>query len=164
MDPRLETCLVTLPIGSPPPPDPVGSAHPIVRGAGPVGVLPDDADPAANEHASIDLVSDTSGSDDGHSDSDDDSNVAVLFLLRDPHAPMVTVSLEEQALTPARTLVRVPYWEHLLELVQRGCLEADFHTAIEPALAQAHADLATHLATILVGLFDPARLASGASP
>ena len=145
---------------------------------------PDPADPAADEHAPIDLVSDTSDSDDDHSDSDDDSSVAVAvepvdqapadvpcvsdilaardfthFLLRDPHAPMVTVSLEEQALAPARTLIRVPYCEHLLELVQRGCLEADFHTAIEPALAQAHADLATYLATILVGLFDPARLA-----
>ena len=53
---------------------------------------------------------------------------------------MVAVSLEEPALALARTLVRVPYWEHL---VQCGCLEADFHTAIEPALAQAHADLAT---------------------
>ena len=30
----------------------------------------------------------------------------------------------------------------MLELVQRGCLKADFHTAIEPASAQAHADLA----------------------
>ena len=29
---------------------------------------------------------------------------------------------------------------------------------IAPALAQAHADLATYLATVLVGLFDPARL------
>ena len=74
---------------------------------------------------------------------------------KSPHAPMVTVSLEEPALAPACTLVRAPYWDHLLELVQRGCLEADFHTAIEPALAQAHADLATYLATILVGLFDP---------
>ena len=58
-----------------------------------------------------------------------------------------------------RALMRVPYWEHLLGLVERGCLEADFHTASEPALVQAHADLATYLATILVGLFDPARLA-----
>ena len=49
----------------------------------------------------------------------------------------------------------MPYWEHLLGLVERRCLEAD----CEPALAQAHADLATYLATILVGLFDPARLA-----
>ena len=65
---------------------------------------------------------------------------------------MVTISLEEPALAPGRTLVRVPYLEHLLELVQRGCEEADFHTASEPALAQAHADLATYLA-------DPARLA-----
>ena len=133
-----------------------------------------------DEQAPIDLVSDTSDSDEDHSDSDD-SSVAVAvepvdqapahvadilaardfaqFLLRDPHAPMVTVSLEEPALAPARTLVRVPYWEHLLHLAQRGCLEADFHTASEPALAQAHADLATYLATILVGLFDPARLA-----
>ena len=39
------------------------------------------------------------------------------FLLNDPHAPMVTMSLEEQALAPARTLVRVPYLEHLLALV-----------------------------------------------
>ena len=53
----------------------------------------------------------------------------------------------------------MPYLEHLLTLVQRGCEQADFHTASEPAFAQAHADLATYLATILVGLFDPARLA-----
>ena len=129
-----------------------------------------------DEQAPIDLVSDTSDSDEDHSDSDD-SSVAVAvepvdqapadvssvadilaardfaqFLLRDPHAPMVTVSLEEPALAPARTLARVPYWEHLLHLAQRGRLEADFHTASEPALVQAHADLATYLATILVGL------------
>ena len=81
------------------------------------------------------------------------------FPLNGPCAPMVTVSLEEPALAPARTLVRVPYLEHLLALVQRGCEQADSHTASEPAFAQAHADLATYLATILVGLFDPARLA-----
>ena len=46
----------------------------------------------------------------------------------------------------------------LLALVQRGCDQADFPTAIAPALAQAHADLATYLATVLVGLFGPARL------
>ena len=80
------------------------------------------------------------------------------YLLNDPHAPMVTVSLEEPALAPARTLVRVPYLEHLLTLVQRGCAPADLPTAIAPALAQAHADLATYLATVLAGLFDPARL------
>ena len=80
------------------------------------------------------------------------------FLLKDPHAPMVTVRLEEPALAPARTLARVPYLEHLLALAQRGCEQADFPTASEPAFAQAHADLATYLATILVGLFDPARL------
>ena len=79
-------------------------------------------------------------------------------LLNDPHAPMVAVSLEEQALAPARVLARVPYLEHLLGLVQRGCAPADLPAAIAPALAQAHADLATYLATVLVGLFDPARL------
>ena len=71
---------------------------------------------------------------------------------------MVTVSLEEQALSPARVLARVPYLEHLLALVQQGCAPADLPTAIAPALAQPHADLATYLATVLVGLFDPARL------
>ena len=30
------------------------------------------------------------------------------YLLNDPHAPMVAVSLEEQALAPARALARVP--------------------------------------------------------
>ena len=38
---------------------------------------------------------------------------------------MVTVSLEEPALAPVRTFVRVPYLEHL-ELVERSCKEADF--------------------------------------
>ena len=69
---------------------------------------------------------------------------------------MVAVGLEEQAL--ARALARVPYLERLLGLVQRGCAPADLPTAIAPALAQANADLATYLATVLVGLFDPARL------
>ena len=40
------------------------------------------------------------------------------YLLNDPHAPMVTVSLEEQALAPARALARVPYLEHLLAPVR----------------------------------------------
>ena len=79
-------------------------------------------------------------------------------LLNDPHAPMVAVSLEEQALAPARVLARVPYLEHLLGLVQRGCAPADLPAAIAPALAQAHADLAAHLATVLVGLFNTAGL------
>ena len=56
-------------------------------------------------------------------------------------------------------LARVPYLEHLLGLVQQGCAPADLPKAIAPALAQAHADLATYLATVIVGLFDPARLA-----
>lgn len=43
-----------------------------------------------------------------------------LHLLNDLHAPMVTVSLEEQGLTPARVLARVPYLKHLLGLVQKG--------------------------------------------
>ena len=64
---------------------------------------------------------------------------------------MVTVSLEEPALAPARTLARVPYLEHLLALVQRGCAPPEFPTAIAPALAQAHADLATYLAIVLSG-------------
>ena len=68
---------------------------------------------------------------------------------------MVTLSLEEPALAPARALMRVPYWEHLLELVHRGCVEADFSRQV----SRAHADLATYLATILVGLFEPERLA-----
>ena len=78
-------------------------------------------------------------------------------LLNDPHARMVAVSLEEQALAPAPVLARVPYLEHLLDLVQWGCAPAD-PAAIAPALAQAHTDLATYLATVLVGLFDLARL------
>ena len=109
---------------------------------------------------------------DNHSDSDDSSAAVVVepidqaaadvpcladlmatpdftqYLLNDPRAPMVTVSLEEQALAPARTLARVPYLEHFLALVQRGCAPADLPTAIAPALAQAHADLATYFATV----------------
>ena len=48
---------------------------------------------------------------------------------------MVTLSLEELALAPARALVRALYLEHLLAFVQRGCDQADFHTAIAPAFA-----------------------------
>ena len=40
---------------------------------------------------------------------------------------------------------RVCHMEHVLGLVQRGCAPADVPAAIAPALAQAHADLATHL-------------------
>ena len=79
-------------------------------------------------------------------------------LLNDPHAPMAAVSLEEQALAPARVLARVPYLERLLGLVQQGCAPAELPAACAPAIAQAHADLATYLAAVLVGLFDPARL------
>ena len=45
------------------------------------------------------------------------------------------VSLKEQALASARTLVRVPYLEHLLALVQRGCEQAHFPAASKPASA-----------------------------
>ena len=68
-------------------------------------------------------------------------------VLRDPHAPMVTVSVEEPALAPARTLVRVP--QSMCSVVARK-----LSSAIEPASAQAHADLATYL-TVLVELFGP---------
>ena len=80
-------------------------------------------------------------------------------LLNDLHAPMVTVILEEQALAPARVLARLPYLEHLRGLVQQGCETAQLPAACAPALARAHADLATYLATVMVGLFDRARLA-----
>ena len=76
------------------------------------------------------------------------------------HAPMVTVILEEQALAPARALARVPYLEHLLGLVQQGCEPAQLPDACAPALARAHADLATYLPTLMVGLFYPACLAA----
>ena len=71
---------------------------------------------------------------------------------------MVTVILEEQALAPARVLARLPYLEHLRGLVQQGCETAQLPAACAPALARAHADLATYLATVMVGLFDRARL------
>ena len=107
-------------------------------GAGPAVLPPDETNPADEARDPIDLVSDTSESTDHHSDSDDSSAVVVVeptdqaaadvprladlmatpdftqYLLNDPHAPMVTVSLEEQALAPARTLARAPYPEHLL--------------------------------------------------
>ena len=76
------------------------------------------------------------------------------------HAPMVTVILEEQALAPARVLARVLYLEHLLGLVQQECKPAQLPAACAPALVRAHADLATYLATLIVGLFDQARLAA----
>ena len=97
-------------------------------------------------------MSDTSESTDNPSDSDDFSAVAVVeptdqaaayvscladlmatsdftqHLLNDPHAPTVAVSLQEQALAPARVLARVPYLEHLLGLVRRRCAPADHCT------------------------------------
>ena len=72
---------------------------------------------------------------------------------------MVTVILEEQALAPARVLARMPYLEHLLGLVQQRREPAQLPAACAPVLAHAHADLATHLATVMVGLFDRTRLA-----
>ena len=42
--------------------------------------------------------------------------------------------------------------------MQQGC--AQLPDACAPALARAHVDLATYLATLMVGLFDPARLAA----
>ena len=44
--------------------------------------------------------------------------------------------------------------------MQQGCEPAQLPDACAPALARAHADLATYLATLVVGLFDPARLAA----
>ena len=67
-----------LPIGSPPPADPVSPADPIGGGAGPAEIPPDDADPAAEAQGPIDLVSDTSESAEGHSDSDDSSVVVAV--------------------------------------------------------------------------------------
>ena len=81
-------------------------------------------------------------------------------LLNDPHAPMVTVLIEEQALAPARVLARVPYLEHLLGLVQRGCEAHQLAAACAPAVERAHADLATYLAMLITGLFEHARLAA----
>ena len=53
---------------------------------------------------------------------------------------MVAVSLEEQALAPARVLAHVPYLERLLGLVQRRCAPADLPAACAPA-AQTHRKL-----------------------
>ena len=66
-----------LPTGSPLLADPVSLADPIGGGAAPAESPMDDADPAANEQAPIDLASDPSNSDEDHSDSDDSSAVAV---------------------------------------------------------------------------------------
>ena len=79
-------------------------------------------------------------------------------MLPDPHAPLVTVSIEEPALAPAAPLARLPYWEHLLGLVREGLAEAAYSAAIGPALASAHADLTTYLAAVVVSLFDSTRL------
>ena len=51
-----------------------------------------------------------------------------------PHAPMVTVSLEEPALASARTLVRVLYLGHLLALVQTW-LRTSCRASFAPAAA-----------------------------
>ena len=151
-------------------------------GAG-AGVLsPDDAPadevPADDSQVPIDLVSETSESSDSASDSDHSSDVAMAaavvpsagdllaasdftpHLPNDMHAPMVTVILEEQALAPARVLARVPYLGHLLGLVQQGCESHQLPAACAPALERAYADLATYLAMLLAGIFDPARLAA----
>ena len=67
-----------LPIGSPPRADPVSPADPIGGGAGPAVIPSDDTDPVAEAQAPIDLVSDTSESDEDHSDSDDSSAVVAV--------------------------------------------------------------------------------------
>ena len=109
-------------------PYPASLAEPI---AGLAELPPDDADPAAEAQDPIDLVSDTSESAEDNSDTAHDGSSAVAvepidqapaevsslvdilaardvtqFLLNGPHAPMVTVSLEEPALARPRTLVR----------------------------------------------------------
>ena len=61
------------------------------------------------------------------------------LVLPEPHEPLVTVSIEEQALAPP--LARIPYWEHLLELVRQDLPLAAYLAAMDPALARAHADL-----------------------
>ena len=113
-----------LPIGGPPlepedPPEAMGG------GASPAELSPDATHIGGETQDPIDLVSDTSESSDDHSDCDDSSAVVVIeptdqasaevpcladllttsdftqYLLNDPRAPMVSVSLEEQALAPA---------------------------------------------------------------
>ena len=79
-------------------------------------------------------------------------------MMSDAHAPLVTVSIEEQAFTPFFPLARVPYWESLLGLVRQGLPQTEYARALDPALVQAHTDLTKWLAMVVVSLFDPARL------
>ena len=50
--------------------------------------------------------------------------------------------------------------QHLLSLVQQGCESHQLPASCASTLERAHADLATYLAVLLAGLFDPARLAA----
>lgn len=79
-------------------------------------------------------------------------------MLPNLHAPLVTVSLEQQSFHAAGPLARVPHWEFLLQLVRDGHISSELAGATGPAVADAHADLATFLAHLVIQLFDPALL------
>ena len=79
------------------------------------------------------------------------------YLLNDPHAPMLAVSLEEQTLAPARVLGACHIWSTSLALCSGAVRQLTSQRPLHLP-SRRHADLATYLATVLVGLFDPARL------
>ena len=79
-------------------------------------------------------------------------------VLADTNAPLVTITLDENALAPAVALLRVPYLERLLEAVRSGTAPEGLAEAMRPAARQAHDDLATYLTELVIGLFDGAQL------
>ena len=79
-------------------------------------------------------------------------------MLSDPTAPVVTLSLEDQTLAPAFPLVRLPYLEKLLEVVKHGHAPEQYREKLASAVKQAHSDLASYLAYLIVHLFMRERL------
>ena len=81
-------------------------------------------------------------------------------LLSEVTAPLVTISIKEKALAPAAPLLRVPYLERLLEAVRDGTPLDRLPDALQPAVIQAHDDLATYITEIVLAMFDGDQLRS----
>ena len=113
--------------------------EPMGGGAGPGGA------PADNAQAPTDLVLETSESNGSASDLDDSSVVGIVEPVDHAEIPV--------------PLACVPCTLHLLGLVQQGCEPAQLPDACAPALAHPCRS-GHHLATLMVGFFDQARLAA----
>ena len=67
----------------------------------------------------------------------------------DPQALLVALVIEDGVFSMGGPLVRLPYWEGLLEPVKRGVSIHDLPGAVEPLLVDAHRRLSRELESLL---------------